>query len=147
MELNIQLKQAGNRQNKITTAKLLLHKTPSTIEELITLTVQATWQSHKEKAKLNESFEHGILNSVILYPQEELEQQAASGKIDFGFLKSAKTVSKEHAILTALEAFRDGIVALFIDGEQYEDLQTPLALSGDETITFIKLTMLSGRLW
>lgn len=147
MELQVQIKQAGKRQNKITTAKLLLKEAPQTIEELLIFTVKATHSAHLKKTKLVEAFENGDVSHAILYTQEQMEDRALAGKIDFGFLKSEKTVSEKQAIETALQAFDDGIVVVFIDGERYEDLREELQLKGSETITFVKLAMLSGRMW
>lgn len=147
MELQVQIKQAGKRQNKITTAKLLFRETPQTVEELLIFTVKATHSAHVKKTKLVEAFENGDVSQAILYTQEQMDDKASTGKIDFGFLKSEKTVSEKQAIETALQAFADGIVALFIDGVRYEELQEELQLKGNETITFVKLTMLAGRMW
>ena len=147
MEFQVQMKQAGKRQNKIVTAKLLLKKTPKTIEELLKFTVKATYGTHVKKTKLIEAFENGDLSEVILYSQEQLEDQASTGKIDFGFLKSEKTISEKQAVETTLQAFEDGLVAVFVDGKRYEELNEELHLIGNEVITFVKLTMLSGRMW
>ncbi len=147
MELNIQMKQAGRRQNKITTAKLLLQHTPQTVGELICYTAEALWHTHTEKVRQSEQFENGDISSVILYEEEELADKAATGRIDFQFLKSSAPITKKQAVATAIEAFEDGIAVLFIDEKQYEKTDEPIALTGKEMITFVKLTMLSGRLW
>lgn len=147
MELKVQIKQAGRRENKIVTAKLLLKQAPKTVEELISYAVKATHTAHYEKANEIEAFENGDLSQVIIYTQDELEQKAAEGRIDFGFLKSDKKVSEKKAVQTAMQAFEDGLVAVFIDGQRYENATDKLELTGKETITFVRLTMLSGRMW
>ena len=147
MELSVQIKQAGKRANKITTAKLFLKETPTTIRELLTSTVKANLNIHKEKIKQLETFENGDLDYVILYTQDEIEQKARAGRIDFDFLKSSADVSEKKAVESALQAFEDGLIALFIDDTRYEDIDDKIELSGNETLTFVKLTMLTGRLW
>ncbi|MBQ3588509.1 MAG: hypothetical protein II977_08055 [Oscillospiraceae bacterium] len=147
MELKVQVKQAGRRENKIVTAKLLLKQTPKTAGELIASAVKAAYAAHYEKASEIEAFENGDLSRVIIYTQDELEQKASGGKIDFGFLKNDKKVSEKEAVETALQAFDDGLVAVFVDGTRYENTDDALELTGDETVTFVKLTMLTGRLW
>ena len=62
-------------------------------------------------------------------------------------LKSGKDVDQATAIKTTIEAFEDGLIALFIDGIRYEDIKQELSLKGGETFTFVKLTMLAGRMW
>lgn len=147
MELNVQVKQAGRRESKVVTAKLLLGKTPATIKELIAYTVKATLAEFNSKTKQIEAFENGSLEQAIVYTEDELDDMASAGKIDFGFLKSDKTVSEETAVDNALQAFEDGIVAVFIDGKRYEDAGEMLELTGGEVVTFVKLTMLAGRMW
>ena len=50
MEIKVQVKQAGRRENKIVTAKLLLKQAPKTAGELIASTVKAAYAAHYEKA-------------------------------------------------------------------------------------------------
>ncbi len=147
MELKVQIKQAGKRENKTIAAKLFIKDRPDTIGRLITQTVKATYARHYEKADMIQAFENGDLREVIVYSEEEIENKATSGKIDFGFLKNDKKTSEKKAVETALQAFCDGLVAVFIDGERYENIEDKISLTGEETITFVKLTMLTGRLW
>ena len=147
MELKVQIKQAGKRENKIVSAKLILKENPSTIQELLTSTVKATYAMHNAKVNLQTAFENGDLSEVLLLSEEELQDRAAGGKIDFGFLKNDKMISEEKAVEVALQAFQDGLVAVFIDGKRYENEEDLITLTGEETITFVKLVMLSGRMW
>lgn len=147
MELIVQLKQAGKRENKIQTAKLILAKKPNTLEELIRYTVSATFHLYQEKRNKTKRYESGDLSQLVILPEEQIEDASASGKIDFGFLHGRSRVTESEAIETALDAFRDGLVAVFIDKKRQEDLADRLNLSGNETITFVKLTMLAGRMW
>ncbi|MBQ9960463.1 MAG: hypothetical protein IJP00_01000 [Firmicutes bacterium] len=62
-------------------------------------------------------------------------------------LKGNKDISTDTAIKNALQSFEDGLVALFIDDKRYEDIDEKLSLTGSETLTFVKLTMLAGRMW
>lgn len=147
MEFKVQIKQAGRRENKIVTAKLLVKQTPRTVGELVACAVKSSYAQYYEKADLIEAFENGDVSQAIVYSQDEIEQKAAEGKIDFGFLKNDKRISEKKAVETALQAFEDGLVAVFVDGTRYENTADVLELTGNETITFVKLTMLTGRLW
>ena len=147
MELNVQIKQAGKRKNKIITEKLLLKEVPRTIEELLVFTVKAKYWEYRKRKEISEDFENEDLKKQVLYFQDKIDQQAAEGKIDFGIIKSYSKISEYQALETALQAFEDGIVAVFIDGIRYEKLSDKLELTGEETVTFVKLIMLTGRLW
>ena len=146
MELKVQVKQAGKRQNKITTERLKLEKKPETVGELLHLSVKASRLAFLERMKGTRSEDQELYSQLIL-SEERLEEKAASGKVGFGRITNEKTVSEEKAVETARQAFEDGIVALFIDNVRYEESDTPLSLTGDETVTFVKLTMLAGRMW
>lgn len=147
MELKVQMKQAGRRENKITTAKLLIKGNPSTIRELLESMVKATHAMHYAKVGLSDAFEKGDLSQAFILNEEDIENKAVSGKIDFGFLKNEKMISEEEAVNNALQAFEDGLAAVFIDGNRYENLDDTILLTGEETITFVKLVMLTGRMW
>ena len=62
-------------------------------------------------------------------------------------MKNEKLISEEEAVKNVLQAFEDGLVAVFIDGNRYESLDNTILLTGKETITFVKLVMLTGRMW
>ena len=147
MEFNVQLKSAGKKENKIKTAKLVLNDNPKTVEDLIVFTVRATLTEFQSRGKKSEKLEEGDLRDIIIFDDAELMDKASSGKIGFGFLKGKIRVPEKKALETALQAFEDGIVAVFIDGVRYENLQDKLELKGGETLTFVKLAMLAGRMW
>lgn len=104
MDLKVQMKQAGKKATSIETSILHIDNKPSTVEELLILTVKST-------------------------------------------LKGRKNIDQKTAINTCLEAFEDGLIALFIDDNRYENLKDKIELTGNEVLTFIKLTMLAGRMW
>lgn len=145
--LNIQLKQAGKRESKIQTVKMMLPQKPETIEELLRYTVLATYHTFQEKQKKTEQFETGNMCQSLLLSEEEIEVGAASGKIGFGFLHGNSKITEKEAIANVLQAFEDGLITVFIDKKRQENLSDKIELSGNETITFVKLTMLTGRLW
>ena len=45
------------------------------------------------------------------------------------------------------EEVEDGIFRIFIDDTEAGGLSSPVVLKEETTLTFIRLTMLSGRLW
>lgn len=147
MEIKVQLKQAGKREHKIQTAKLSLKQKPETIEELIQFTVSATYHRYQQKMKRTKQFEAGEMDQLIILSEEEIEDAASSGKVGFDFLHGSSCVTEKEAIAEALQAFEDGLIAIFIDRERLENLSDKIDLTGSETLTFVKLTMLTGRLW
>ena len=147
MNLNVQVKQAGKKVNKIKKVVMEIKEPPKTVEELLIAAVKQTRELFVQKRKKSEKLEQGDLSQVSLYNEEQIEDMASVGKVVFGFSLNNRVPSEKEAIETALQAFEDGLVAIFIEGTRYEDIKSPLALVGEETVTFVKLTMLTGRLW
>ncbi|MBF1704203.1 MAG: hypothetical protein HXO79_04185, partial [Selenomonas sp.] len=48
----------------------------------------------------------------------------------------------------ARQSFEDGIYRIFVNGEELgETCDTPVTLKENDEITFVRLTMLAGRMW
>ncbi len=60
------------------------------------------------------------------------------------FFEVKKVPSLSDAINIALNAFDDRLFAMFIDDVRYFNKNDKINLTGGETLTFIKLTMLTG---
>ena len=56
--------------------------------------------------------------------------------------------SAAAAIENARQSFEDGIYRIFVNGEELgETCDTPVTLKENDEITFVRLTMLAGRMW
>ena len=77
---------------------------------------------------------------------EYIAEAARSGKIG-DEVHGDKKANLEKALDTAYLAFEDGLYCIFINDEQTEKLEDNLALKDGDVLTFIKLTMLAGRMW
>jgi hypothetical protein len=78
---------------------------------------------------------------------QQLEDAAQHGKVHFGEKKSDTLQSVDQAISTMLQAFHDEFFLVLHNEESLDSLTTPLTLQEDDVFTFIKLTMLAGRIW
>ena len=85
------------------------------LEETVTLCVK----------RFNEKREAGEV--LRLFSREALEDMAASGKVSYKDPLSDQKADGEKAAAAALQAFEDGLVALFADGTRR---QRPFFLSG-----------------
>ena len=52
-----------------------------------------------------------------------------------------------EAIINALQSYEDGIFRIFLDDAELGELSSSVQLKEESTLTFIRLAMLSGRLW
>lgn len=139
MQLFINLKQIGKRRNVIDRQEVTFVTVPATVAELITAIVCRQVEEYNGRLEQSE-----LLNCLT---DEQVRQKATVGKVDFGELYNRVPAQAEEAVRTALQAFEDGIFRLFINETGVDGLQTPLSLQEGDTLTFIRLTLLTGRLW
>ena len=83
---------------------------------------------------------------TVLSP-EQIEDKAETGKIGFGVNYGDKKVNIPKAVENALQCFADGLVVVFVDGVKKTDLKDVVTLKEGTELTFVKLTMLAGRMW
>ena len=56
-------------------------------------------------------------------------------------------VDERQAIATAVSAVQDGLVRIFQNDKELTNLDERITFVADDIFTFVKLTMLSGRMW
>ena len=113
--------------NKISTTKDL-------ITELVKINVE----------KFNKKIDDKNVLSVMT--NEYIAEVARSGKIGDEVHRDKKANLKK-ALDTAYLSFEDGLYCIFINDEQSEKLDDSLNLKDGDVLTFIRLTMLAGRMW
>lgn len=147
MLINIRIKKAGRKGGEIACKAIELGCVPQTVGELIEYISLCLYKQYVNKAEKAGDFEEGDLTHTTIMSEEEIEEKAAGGKVDFDFPKMMKNQSEIQVTDLAKQSFSDGETAVFIDGQRCERLSDKINLSGGETVTFVKLTMLTGRLW
>ena len=139
MRLYVNVKQAGSRKNYITKEEIILKSVPLMLRELIKEVVT------KNVNEFNENLKKERL--VDYLTNNDIETKAKSGKVSFGSIYNDTKQNLDKAIETAYLAYEDGIYKVFIGDNEAGTLDEPLELEEDEILTFIKFTMLSGRIW
>ncbi|MDO5560569.1 MAG: hypothetical protein Q4F95_13395 [Oscillospiraceae bacterium] len=76
-----------------------------------------------------------------------MDDSAMVGKIAFGVNYGEKKADTVQAEENALQSFEDGLYRIFLDNDELCGLDTNIILTEQSVITFVRLTMLSGRLW
>ena len=139
MKLFIQVKQLGKRKCSVEKLPVDFPTPPVTVQELIEAIV--CWQVSEYNERLQQS-------EVLKYlTSEEIDSQSSAGKIGFGTNYNGTPAVEAKAIVNALQSYEDGIFRIFVDEVELGILSAPLLLKEESTLTFIRLTMLSGRLW
>ena len=113
--------------NKVSTTKDL-------ITELVKINVE----------KFNKKIDDKDILSIMT--NEYIAEAARSGKIG-DEVHGDKKANLEKALDTAYLAFEDGLYCIFVNDEQTEKLDDSLTLKDGDVLTFIRLTMLAGRMW
>lgn len=120
-------KEEVELSNKISTTKDL-------ITELVKINVE----------KFNRKMDDKDILSIMT--NEYIAEAAKSGKIG-DEVHGDKRANLEKALDTAYLAFEDGLFYIFVNDEQTQKLDDSLNLKDGDVLTFIKLTMLAGRMW
>lgn len=139
VKIYVNVKQAGSRKNYITKEEYILKGHPLTLRELIKEII-----THSVN-KFNDNLTKEKL--VDYLTSEDIESGARLGKISFGTNYNCNTQNIDKALETAFLAYEDGIYKVFIGDDEAGRLDESLGLEDGEVLTFIKFTMLAGRLW
>ncbi|MDR2471008.1 MAG: hypothetical protein LBD09_02725 [Treponema sp.] len=138
MEIFIRVKAAGKRRDMLEKRPAEIPDTVDGAEKLIEHLVRENVRSYNEKKADAPLFRY--------LSREELTDGADAGKIGFGDRKNEQPQDEEAAVQNALQCFADGIYRVLInDAEALPGV--PLAPRQGDTVTFIRLVMLAGRLW
>lgn len=78
--------------------------------------------------------------------EKDMKNMERNGKIGFSDKKNSRIQDEEKAVENALQCYEDGIFRAFINEEEIEYGDTIELKDGDK-LTFIRLTMMGGRLW
>lgn len=139
MNIKINIKQLGKKRNKIAEQDFVLEHTPTTVHELICEAVHTCVMEYNQRVKCEEE------NKLI--SEEEISRKSEIGKIAFGINYGGKEAEEEKAVENAIQAYKDGLVRIFLGEEELDDLEKKIELSEGDSVTFIRLTTLSGSFW
>ena len=137
MEITLQLKRLGKK--KVKQVPFTLVETPKNLEELLIGCVKNQVAAFSKKRM--------EVNVVGFLSPAEIQDQAQSGKVDFGDLANKDLADEQKAIDNVLLTFKDGLFVVFIDDDEVTDLKAPIALSNESVIAFIRMTFLVGTYW
>ena len=140
MLVNIALKQIGSKKPAITQIPFEYATPPTTVKDLITQTVEICVRDYNERVRQGDA-------RIKPLTKQQITDMAEVGKIAFGINYGNKEQSPTSAVENALQSFEDGLYRVFINDEEMENLSAPIQLHENDTLTFIRLTMLSGRMW
>ena len=139
MRVFVQVKSAGKRRAALEKRAYELPEGIVTLKDLIAAVVDTEVSAYNSKR----------MDTVVTHflTEEELEGDARRGKIGFGRMASGQKADCEKARAAALQAYEDGLFRVFVNGDEQSSLEAEAAVSEGDTLTFVRLAFLSGRLW
>lgn len=139
MVVKVNVKQIGKRKSVVDSVPVTYETVPETVQALITETVKICLAAYKKRMEDKDT--------TKVLDKDTIEELAGVGKIAFGISYGEKVPDEQEAVDTAITAFQDGLYRIFLDGGELSDLQQSIVLNEDTELTFIRLTMLAGRIW
>lgn len=139
MEIRVNVKRIGKKQNGVREVQYEIPGCPGTVEELIrgvTAVCVGDYNRRKESAEL-----------IRCLTKEQIEESSQAGKIGFGVNYGEKEADLQQAVENALQSFEDGIYRIFLNDRPLERLDEEIRITDEDSLTFVRLTMLAGRMW
>ena len=137
MHLYINMKQLGKRKNMVDKVAFSYETAPEPLRVLIGETVKLCVSDYIDRMYRGEA----------VLSEKKIEDMSQIGKIAFGIVYGEKKPDVQKAIETAVQGFEDGLFRVFLGDRELENLDEKVEFAEGNEITFIRLTMLAGRMW
>ena len=140
MKIFVNVKQIGKKRNSIEKKEYEISDDIRDIREFIADIVTTEVNEFNQKAE--------GLRVIDYMTDNEIEDKSAEGKISFNNDYNGKKQNLLMAIENAHKSYEDGIYLIFLNDNRLEDkLDIKLNLKQVDEFTFVRLAMLSGRMW
>ncbi|UEQ74655.1 hypothetical protein [Chryseobacterium arthrosphaerae] len=144
MEIRVTVKQLGKKHPVLSEQNIEIAYEDSNIslENLLKLIVQQQVEVFNAK-----SFELEGEDGAKIPQDSYLNILTDTGKVGFGSIYNLKKADVQKAQANAIQAFEDGLFAVFYNNEQLESLSQTIDLGSQHPFTFIRLAFLAGSYW
>ena len=139
LKITVNIKKVGKRKNSIEALLFEIEKKPYNVNELIVEIVKICVKKYNERKENNE-----ILQNLTL---QQIDDMTETGKVSFGVNYGENAADVEKAIDNALLSFKDGIYRVFLNNNELMSLDEEISLDESSNVTFVRMTMLAGRMW
>lgn len=138
MIISVNVKKLGKKIASVEPTPFEIEGIPMTAEELVTACVRSCVTAYNSRIDNREP---------RCISDEQFAAMEAAGKMAFGLPFSDKKANVNEAVLTALQAFDDGLFHVFVGETELESREQEIKIGENSEVTFIRLTMLAGRIW
>ncbi len=140
MRLFYNIKSLGKKKAYIQKKQFLIEVTPTVLlKDLLSEIVAFQVEEFNQRKDAQ--------NLISFLGKNEIEKQVKSGSVRLSEQYDRQKAEVNKAVETVLIAFEDGLIAFFVNDEQYERLSDLVSLKDDDVLTFIRLTFLTGTFW
>ena len=136
VKVYISAKQIKKRGNQVAAIPYELRTVPDTLRQLISRLVSDSVEGYNRRLQRKEG------NMILT--KGDMDDLSQVGKIGFGIPFGSRPADLQDALETAFQGFEDGLYRFFIGEHEIESLDAPLFLQEEDTITIIRLVMLTG---
>ena len=139
MQVYVRIKAVGKRRDVLEPTPYIIPDGAASLRQLLTAVASAEvdrYNTQRTQPRL-----------LPCLTEEQIDAQAAVGKVSFSDVFSDKEADKAKAVQTVLQAWEDGLVRVFMDDAELTGLDTPLNIQAGAVFTFIRLAFLAGRMW
>lgn len=141
MYIQITLKSIGKKNQSIKPTPYEIPSRPTTVRELILAVTEAEVRTYNNRIDTPQLLAH------LTQTKEEIEDQAQAGKVSFQANYNGKKADLTQAQENAIQCFEDGIYRIFQDNRPLGQLEDTITVTEQSVFTFVRLTMLAGRMW
>ena len=94
-------------------------------------------------------FKNGFTeNDIVPYlTDKKINDLSDAGKISFRVDYNGQKQDLEKAVENALQSYEDGIYRIFVNDAEVGEIDCEINLKENDELTFVRLTMLAGRMW
>ena len=136
MKINVQVKKIRKKIQNVESQSYELLQCPQSLRELICIMVRDSVREYNQRMHRS--------NPTEALSADEMEDMIQVGKVAFGISYGNQEASVEDAIETAVMGFADGLYRFFINDAEITELDAPLDICENDTVTIIRLVMLTG---
>ena len=135
MRVFVNMKQIGKRKNVIDKKQYEIADNIVLVSDLIREFVSICIKDFNQEK---------IIDYLL---EQDIKDNADVGKIGFNDRENKNRQDVGKAIENAIQSYEDGIYRIFLNDEEVGALNDSINLREDDTITFIRLTMLAGAMF
>lgn len=110
-----------------------------TVRELLTAFLIWKVKDYNQRVLQNEEI-------PVPVEKQQLVNQAVAGRINFGYLYEAQMIDQENAVQNGLQAYADGLVRVFQNGQALGNLDEGIQVEEDDHFILLRLVFLQGCL-